>query len=152
VLLVGDGPEHDRLIAYARDIGIADRVVFTGWRRDVPQLLDAMDVVVHPSLHEALPQVMVEALAKARPLVISNVSGASEHIRHMQTGILVAKRDAEAIRGAVAWVIRNRDEAKEMAERGREYVRSALDIRRVIDRYEACYGALSEQSLRRRLN
>jgi glycosyltransferase involved in cell wall biosynthesis len=152
VFLVGDGPEHNRLRAYAREIGIAERVVFAGWRRDVPELLEAMDVVVHPSLHEALPQVMVEALAKARPLVITNVSGASEHIRHMQTGILIAKRDAEAIRGAVAWVIRNRDEAKEMAERGREYVRSALDIRRVIDGYEACYGALAEQSLRRRRN
>jgi len=152
VLLVGDGAEHSRLRAYAQDLGIADRVVFTGWRRDVPQLLDVMDVVVHPSLHEALPQVMVEALAKARPLVITNVSGASEHIRHRQTGILVPKRDADAIRNAVAWVIRNRDEAKEMAESGRKYVSSALDIRQVIGRYEACYGALSEQNLRRRLN
>lgn len=150
LLLVGDGAEHNRLRAYADQVGMRERAVFTGWRRDAAQLLDVMDVVVHPSLHEALPQVMVEALAKARPLVITDVSGASEHVRHMETGILVPKHDAEAIREAVAWVIRHSEETKEIAARGREYVRATLDIRRVIDRYEGCYRVLSGQSPRRR--
>jgi glycosyltransferase involved in cell wall biosynthesis len=129
-----------------------DRVVFTGWRRDVGQLLDAADVIVHPSLHEALPQVMVEALAKSRPLVITDVSGASEHVRHMDTGMLVPKRDATAIRDAVEWVIRHSEEAKEMAARGSEYVRASLDIRRVIKDFEACYGSVLEESGSRRWN
>jgi glycosyltransferase involved in cell wall biosynthesis len=150
VLLVGDGPEHNRLRAYVDQIGMRERVVFTGWRRDAAQLLDVMDVVVHPSLHEALPQVMVEALAKSKPLVITDVSGVSEHVRHMETGIVVPKHDAGAIRDAVAWVIRHSEEAKEIAARGSEYVRSTLDIRQVIDRFEGCYRVLSEQSLRRR--
>jgi glycosyltransferase involved in cell wall biosynthesis len=73
VLLIGEGPLRPGIEARARDLGIAERVVFAGGRDDVPSLmLDAMDVFVFPSLHEGLGIVLLEAQAAGLPCVLSD--------------------------------------------------------------------------------
>jgi glycosyltransferase involved in cell wall biosynthesis len=142
LLIVGDGPSHQELRALADKLEISQQVIFTGWRPDAARLMEAVDVVAHPTLHEALPQVMVEALAKGKPLIISDVSG-SDHIDDMRTGILIPLRDVGAIFEALRWVVEHPEEARLLGERGRAYVLENLDIRRVIRQYEACYEAVA---------
>lgn len=142
LLMVGDGPSHRALRALATELGIDREVVFTGWRPDAARLMGAVDIVVHPTLHEALAQVMVEALAKAKPLVLSNVSG-SDHITDGYNGIVVPPRDAGSVFEALRWLIGHPDEARRMGERGRAYILQHLDIRTVIRQYEACYEAVA---------
>lgn len=141
LLLVGDGPYHGTLRAMAKQLEVSDRVVFTGWRRDVSRLMGAVDAVVHPTLLEAFPQVMVEALALAKPLVITGVPGASEHIQDGRTGLLVPMQDSEALRKTLRWMIEHPDGARALGQHGHEYVRSELDIRTVVPHFEACYVA-----------
>jgi glycosyltransferase involved in cell wall biosynthesis len=140
LLMVGDGPSHRSLSQLANALGVGREVLFTGWRRDVSRLLSTVDVVVHPTLHEALPQVMVESLAHRRPLIITDVSGAPEHVEDGRTGILVPRRDAGAICDALRWVATHPDEARQIGEEGQRYVLKKLDIRHVVRRYEAVYA------------
>lgn len=145
LLMVGDGPCHEKLRAMAGDLGLESRVIFTGWRQDVSRLIEAVDVVAHPTLQEAFPQLMVETLAKAKPLIITRISGASDHIEHGRTGLLIPTRDTDAICAALRWTLEHPGEARLMGERGREYALHHLDIRRVIRRFEECYEALLDR-------
>ena len=73
--LVGEGPERKSLEQSAAKFGIGQSIRFLGWRDDALTILAAADVVVHPSLHEALPSALIEALALGKPVVASDVSG-----------------------------------------------------------------------------
>jgi glycosyltransferase involved in cell wall biosynthesis len=140
LLMVGDGPFHDGLRRLANDLGVRRKVLFTGWRSDVAKLLEVVDVVAHPTLHEALPQLMVESLAHGRPLIITDVSGVRDVIEDRQNGIIIPKRDVPAIVQALQWVAEHRDEAQMLGEMGREYVRAILDIRQVVHWYQEVYA------------
>lgn len=139
LLMVGDGPFHGGLQSLAEGLGICRQVLFTGWCKDASRLLGVVDVVVHPTLHEAFSQLMVESLAHRRPLIITDVSGVLECIEDGRTGIIVPRRDSHAIVKALRWVAEHREEARRLGVLGSEYIRETLDIRLTIRRYEACY-------------
>jgi glycosyltransferase involved in cell wall biosynthesis len=87
LLIVGSGDAAD-LIAHARGLGIGDRVILSGPRSDIPELLAAMDVFVHPALAESFGMVIVEAMAMARPVLSTPVGIAPDVVRDGVTGVL----------------------------------------------------------------
>lgn len=139
LLMVGDGPARTALEARATARGVAEKVIFAGWRRDVPRLLGAMDVLAHPTRHEAFSQLMVEALAHARPLVIGRVAGVPDCVEDGRTAVVVSPGDVDALEAALQWVAAHPEAARRMGEAGSRHVRTTLDIRAVIPRYEAAY-------------
>ena len=139
LLMVGDGPYHRELRLLAGELSVDHQVVFTGWQRDARRLMSAVDVIVHPTLHESFCQVMVEAMTKAKPLVITNVAGPCDQVQHLRTGFIIPMRDSDAIYDALRWLRKHPEEARQLGKQGREYVLQELDIRRVIPRYETCY-------------
>jgi glycosyltransferase involved in cell wall biosynthesis len=106
-LVVGDvafdGPSYrDALRRLVRRLGLEDRVIFTGWRRDVPVVLAAADVLVHSSvLPEPFGLVIVEAMAMERPVVASRLGGPGEIVRDGHEGVLVDPRHPEEIAEAL---------------------------------------------------
>jgi glycosyltransferase involved in cell wall biosynthesis len=99
--VVGDGPGRARFEArVAEQAGLAAPVVLTGWRDDVPALLQAVDLVVHPSHADALPTALIEALAAARPSVAYAVGGVPEVVDDT-SGVLVPPGDTDALAGVV---------------------------------------------------
>ena len=72
LLLVGDGEGRDKIQEKAKSLGLKEKVIFTGVRSDVPDLLQAMDIFVFPSLYEGVPVTMIEAQASGLPCVISD--------------------------------------------------------------------------------
>lgn len=142
LLMVGDGPHHSVLRAMAKNLRISDSVIFTGWRRDVVNLMSVVDVVVHPTLLDSFPQVMIEALIFGKPLIVTDAAGPHDQIQHGQTGLLIPMRDSDAIYRELHWVFSNTDEARRLGEQGRRYVLDELDIKKGIKRYEACYDAV----------
>jgi glycosyltransferase involved in cell wall biosynthesis len=121
-LLVGDGDLQPRLERQAHDLGVADKLIFAGRRRDVPRLLAAMTVFVLPSLWEACQYSLLEAMAMARPVVSTPVGVAPEVVVDGLTGRLAPVADSEALTLAVLDLLSDEVKARAMGVRGRERV------------------------------
>jgi glycosyltransferase involved in cell wall biosynthesis len=100
-LIVGEGPQRGDLERLAEELELADRVRFLGLRRDVPALLQCMDVVAMASLNEGLPLAVLEAMASARPVVATDVGGVQEIVEDGVSGVLVRAREPGAMGRAV---------------------------------------------------
>ncbi|MFC2173466.1 glycosyltransferase family 4 protein [Acidobacteriota bacterium] len=96
-LMVGDGILRDRIEKKIMDAGLMGCVKLAGWRRDVPEVINAMDVVVLTSLWEGLPRVIPQAFACGRPVVATAVDGSKEIVRDGENGFLASPGDVEMI-------------------------------------------------------
>jgi glycosyltransferase involved in cell wall biosynthesis len=109
--LVGDGVLYEHLRRRARELGILKNFVFAGFipRERVPQMLSAMDVVVHTSLREGLARVLPQALAMGKPCVSFDIGGAAEVIIPGETGYIVKPKDTVGLAEAVLclWLTRS---------------------------------------------
>ncbi len=139
LLIVGEGSERRNLERLIQDLGLADVVRLLGWRRDAMAVMAAVDAVVQPTLHEAFSQVMVEALWMARPLVMTDVSGARDVIKHGENGLIVPTGDPGALAEAIARLASDAALPESMGKAGREYVANNLSIEAIIPRYERAY-------------
>lgn len=145
VVLAGDG---DRLAEFrAATAAWPDRVHFTGQvlREPLPDLYRSADVFVLPAIHDpqgnvdGLPNVILEAMASGLPVVASRISGIPLAITHGQEGLLVAEQDAAALRRALERLLKDRDAARRMGERGRHHAASKLSWDAVAGRYREAY-------------
>lgn len=107
LVVVGDGHLREKLERQATDLGIADRVRFLGARRDLGNLMSAMDMFVMPSLWEGLPLSMVLAMGAGLPVVATAVAGIPEVVLDGSTGLLVPPNDAPALGAALAQLVRS---------------------------------------------
>ncbi|HUT25988.1 MAG TPA: glycosyltransferase, partial [Sumerlaeia bacterium] len=129
----------------ATDLGIAERVTFTGHRDDAAAMLSLMEVYVLPSLYgEGLPLSILEAMAQGKPVVATATEGNDELVRDGETGLLVPPGDATALAQAVATLLRDPARARAMGKRGRELVRTHFSIAQMARRYEAVYDRVLE--------
>jgi glycosyltransferase involved in cell wall biosynthesis len=133
LLLVGDGGLRGALEDRARRLGIASSVIFAGFRRDVPRVLDALDVVALPSLYEGMPLTAIEASAMAKPVVATAVDGTPEVIREGRTGRLVPPREPAALSRALRMLLRDPVGAQQMGAAGRDFVLDRFDLTRQVE-------------------
>lgn len=142
LLIIGDGELRDALDHQVNTLGIADHVLFLGWRDDVPELLDAGDIFVLTSLNEGLGLVLIEAMAKRLPVIATAVGGVPEVVDHGVTGELVPAQAPEAI--ATALVSLGSDEAKrhDMGERGYARAHARFTLDETVTRTEQIYHDL----------
>jgi glycosyltransferase involved in cell wall biosynthesis len=105
--IVGDGPDRAALEQLARELGLFDRIVFRGWvaREDLPACYHAADIVALPSRMEGMPNVVLEAMAHALPVVATDVPGTRDIVRADETGFLVPAEDDAALAAAIARLI-----------------------------------------------
>jgi len=100
-VIAGDGPLRTQLEEQARALGLGDTVRFLGYRRDVPELIAALDAYVLPSLWEGLPLALLEALASGKPILATTVGGNPEVVEDGVNGFLLPPRDPQAIARAI---------------------------------------------------
>jgi glycosyltransferase involved in cell wall biosynthesis len=137
-VMVGDGPLRPAAEALARELGVADKVLFCGWWEDVPGLLAASTVSVLTSRHEGLPCSVVESLAAGVPVVATAVDGTVEVVRPGVNGMLAAAGDISALARGVAEIIADpelRARLSEAAPAGLESFDRDLMVRRQEDLY-----------------
>jgi len=124
-LLCGDGPGRLDLERLAQDLGIADRVKFLGYRRDIPELLAAADVFCHASFREGLPLSLMEAMAAGKAIVASRIRGAVDLIIPDIGGILIEEADdSVAFASALDSLAANTNITRQMGRHNAESVRS----------------------------
>ena len=128
-LIVGDGVGFDDVRRRVHDMHLEDRVVLTGFRRDIPEVMAALDVLALPSIRsEAFPQVIAQALAVGTAVVGTTVGGIPEIIRDRDTGRLVPPEDARALADAMIDLLRDPAAARAMARRGQALVHERYTI------------------------
>jgi glycosyltransferase involved in cell wall biosynthesis len=149
--LIGDGILYEHLRTRAQAAGILDNFVFAGLidRERIPEMLAAMDVVVHTSLREGLARVLPQALAMGKPCVSFDIDGAPEVVIPDQTGYLVKPNDAAGLADCVARLLADPDLCAEMGARGRRHVdpafRAETMVRQIAEVYETLLARYPER-------
>jgi glycosyltransferase involved in cell wall biosynthesis len=143
--LAGEGPLLADLQAQASALGLADRFVFAGFRRDVAATLSAFDLVVFPSLWEGTPLTVFETLAMGKPVVATDADGLLDVLSDGHDALVVPKRNAAAL---AATIVRAMDDpalrerlGRQARETGQQY-----DIARFVRKMERLYELLHETS------
>ncbi|CAA6605736.1 putative glycosyl transferase [Rhodospirillaceae bacterium LM-1] len=108
------------LTMLAKECGVSDKVVFTGYSDEIPDLIEAADLVAIPSLTEAQPRAAAQALARGRPIVASAVGGTVEIVRDGETGLTVPAANPKALAEAISTLIDDPELAKTLALAGRK--------------------------------
>jgi glycosyltransferase involved in cell wall biosynthesis len=140
-LIVGDGPLREYLKEETAKLGIADSVTFTGYRQDIPELLSVMDLFVLPSIKEALPMVLLEALA-ARKAVIATRVGAIPKVVNNENGMLVEPGDAAGLQDAILSLLANEEKRQGYASAGYDTVKTYFSSERMSSEYIDLYNEL----------
>lgn len=143
IVLIGDGPERRKLEARVRASDLESNVVFTGFRKDVDDLLPSADILVQSSYTEGLPNVVLEACAAGIPVVATDVGGTSEIIEDEVNGFLVPPADPAALAGRVINLARSPLLRQEMGQRGRSIVRTRFSFARQAAQYEDLFVAVA---------
>jgi len=142
LVVVGDGDLREALKAHAQTLGIAARVHFLGARRDLGDLLAAMDVFVMPSLWEGLPLSMILAMGAAMPVVATAVAGIPEIVVDRETGWLVPAGDPPALAAALAEVFADRARAATVGQAARDFVLPRFGVDGYVDAVAGLYDRL----------
>jgi glycosyltransferase involved in cell wall biosynthesis len=127
--LFGEAPQYEgSLRDLARELGIGDRVVFTGHLRDMARFYACINVLIHPADREPLGRVILEAMAAGRPVVAVNKCGPSETVRDGIDGVLVRPGDVSAMAKAAIALWTDRGLAVRMGSAGRERIRGSFSL------------------------
>jgi glycosyltransferase involved in cell wall biosynthesis len=144
-VIVGDGVLRSALEQQAQALGIADRVLFTGWRRDLPCIYADLDVLVVSSDNEGTPVSAIEAMAAGCPVVATHVGGLPDLVTDGETGYLVPPRNPEGLANAVLCLLRDSETARRIAQNARAMVREHFSLQRLIADEEYLYRQLLAQ-------
>ena len=153
-LLVGEQLSSDHAGSAADDIeqaarNLGARLVRTGLRHDIPQLLAAMDLFCLPSYREGMPRTIIEAMMMGKPVVATNIRGSREEVVDGETGLLVPTRNSSALAEAIARCVQAPDLARKLGAAGRERALKLYDEQRVV---ELQLARIRELARRRGLN
>jgi glycosyltransferase involved in cell wall biosynthesis len=141
-VIVGDGIGFDDVCRRVKEMDLESRVVMTGFRRDVPEVMAALDVLVLPSIKsEAMSQVIPQALAVGTPVVGTSIGGTPELVRDGETGRLVPPADSAALAAAIVDLLDDPERARAMAHRGQALVLAEHSIDATMARTVAVYEA-----------
>ncbi|MGZ4415269.1 MAG: glycosyltransferase, partial [Gaiellaceae bacterium] len=130
LVIVGDGPERERVEDELARRSLAGRVRLLGERDGVPSLLADADVFVLASRSEGLPLSVIEAMAAGLPVVASDVGGLRELVLESQTGVLVPSGDPAALADALRPLLRDRALRRRLGSAGRERAKGLFDLPR----------------------
>ena len=155
-LIVGETSPMNReylpeLQRYAEQCGVADAVIFTGLRADVPGVLASLTVSVMPSLNEALSNVVLESMAAGAPTVATRVGGTPEAVTDGETGLLVAPGDSAALADAIVRLLANRPLAAQLGHAARARIADHFSVRRMVRATQDLYVDFLERKQRKRL-
>ncbi len=116
VVIVGDGPERGALSRQAEALGIANKVVFAGFQRNMAPYFAMARMLALPSHSEGSPNVVLEAMAAGLPIAATSVGGVPEILEHRTTGLLVPGHDSAALAGALREVLTNPELGQRLGE------------------------------------
>ncbi len=141
-VVAGDGDLRAAVEARARDLGLGDRFRLLGWRRDVPDLLAALDLFVLTSLFEGLPRAILQAMVAGVPVVATAVGGTPEVVSDGETGLLVRPGDPRGAAEAIVRLAAEPETATRLAAAASKRIGEEFDIRGMVRTLDSLYEEL----------
>lgn len=142
LVLVGDGRDRVRLDELAHRVGVADRVLWTGWSEDPRNYLASFDVFALPSRFEGFPLVALEALLARAAVVATDVGSVAEAVRDGETGLLVPAEDPSALAHAIRRLLADDDLRQRLGQQGRRLVLERFTAANMAQAYQSLYQEL----------
>jgi len=139
LVFIGKGELENELKAEAFRIGISDRITFLGWREDIPEVMQILDIFVLASLNEGMGRVLVEAMSLGKPIVASDVGGIPDLVIHGKNGFLVPPKNPERLAKYIKILIEDKDKREKMGQAGKEmasHFSKEKMVKRIAELYE----------------
>ena len=144
-VLVGDGEARETFADQVRKLNLEENFLFLGRRGDVPRILASCDIAVLPSRAEGLPNAVLEYMAAGLPTVVSRVGGNEDLVQDGVTGLLVPAEDSAALSAALLRYLRNPEEARAIAQSGREFVIRNFSFERLVREVDELYSVVLQR-------
>ena len=142
-VIVGQGPERQQVMEKITQLGLQGRVVMTGHRQDVPEVMAALDVfVVSSTAGETLTQTIPQALAMETPVVATNIGGIPDIIHHGETGFLVPPGNSQELADHILKIVQDPERGATMARDGRKLVLNSFSSQSTVTKNETLYRDL----------
>jgi glycosyltransferase involved in cell wall biosynthesis len=142
LVLVGGGSERSALEALARKVGVADRVIWTGWSEEARSFLGSFDLFVLPSRFEGFPLALLEAMLARLAVVATEVGSVPEAVLDGETGLLVPPEDPGALARAIERLLADGDLRRRLGEHGRKLVLDRFTAAHMTRAFESLYEEL----------
>lgn len=139
LLLVGDGPEREKLEAQVRELSLEKSVVFTGFQKNPADYLGLMDVFLLPSFTEGTSMTLLEAMCLGVPVIASRVGGTPEIVEHEKTGFLFDSGDEDGLLKAVKTLLDDPEAQRQMTTSARKRFQQRFSARQMADQYQSLY-------------
>ena len=142
LLVVGDGPMREELGILAEELGVKDKVIFTGVRHDIPEILHAVDMAALCSYYEGTSITILEAMAARLPVIASDIAGNPDVVVDQETGILVSPDDPDEIAGAIIRMSGSVELRDQMGQSGYRRCMKYYSVERMVEEYETIYDQI----------
>jgi glycosyltransferase involved in cell wall biosynthesis len=139
LVIIGDGPMRVNLERECMNRMLSNRVLFLGERRDIPNLLSALDLFVQPSLTEGISITLIEAMAARKPILASDVGGNPEVINSYDNGILVSLDRLEEWVEIIRRVVQDKGLRESLSEKARQRALEKFSVERMVASYASIY-------------
>lgn len=146
LVIVGDGPERSHLEHIAESIGIKEKVIFLGQRRDVAEILNTFDLFALSSIREGFPIAVLEAMAASLPVIATDVDGNKELVKDGETGLVVKAKEPKDMAEAIIKLIQNKEIANAMGKKGFKRINDYFTLDKTIKEYEKIYEGLVDKN------
>ncbi|MCD6388811.1 MAG: glycosyltransferase [Desulfobulbaceae bacterium] len=133
------GCSAKELIRYACNLGIDEQIIIAGERRDIPELLAMIDIVVNPSLSEGMSNTILEAMAAGKTVIASDVGGNSEVIEHRKTGFLFPPQDTKTLSTLIVECLKNTKKAELIGMNAKKAIHARHDVKAMCEQNMALY-------------
>jgi len=144
LLLVGGGPEKDRIQALVGQSGLKEKAFLLGERSDVPDILIASDLFVLPSFWEGISIALLEAMSYGLPVVVTDVPGNREVLGSQENGVLVPPKDSLALKEAIVSLLEGADLRAKLAQKSRTRVERYFNFADTVAGTEEVYESILE--------
>jgi glycosyltransferase involved in cell wall biosynthesis len=146
LVYVGKGDLEEEVKEEAYRTGVSGKVKFLGWRDDIPEIMQVLDIFVLPSLNEGMGRVLVEAMASGKPVVASNVGGIPDLVKHGHNGFLVGPGDVNGLSLAIKKLIEDEQLRLKMGAKGRAMARD-YGVEEMIKKIDDLYTSLYQEKV-----
>jgi glycosyltransferase involved in cell wall biosynthesis len=139
LIIIGDGILFNNILKMIEENKLEGKVILTGRRNDIPELLYISNLFVFTSIREGLPKSIMEAMAMEKPIIAYNIRGIRDLVDNGVNGFLVKYGDINTFAEKILYLIKNPDIAKEMGKKGREKIEKEFSLKIILPQMKALY-------------